>query len=205
MSSLAPSSRSSRRRRSSSRSEHARTPALCEPQIQPSVSHRSYSVAPLAHTRLGGRLGGTQPRGRVIVLATSWPRDRPCAAVPLPSAHERVLSASLAPASLRLARERALEWEGGGAAGGPISHSARSLRAQRHGLPARTSGSGQPGCSGAGSAACVPALRPHNRPRAELEADPWPVKRARSRRKLKRAAVSARLTVSARTGRRLTW
>ena len=158
MSSLAPSSHSSRRRRRSSRSEHSRTPALCEPQIQPSVSHRSYSVAPLAHTRLGGRLGGTQPRGRVIVLATSWPRDRPCAAVPLPSAHERVLSASLAPASLRLARERALEWEGGGAAGGPIAHSACALilRAPRHGLPARTSGGGQPGRAGAGSAACVP-------------------------------------------------
>ena len=56
--------------------------------------------------------GGPQPRGRVIGLAT---RDRPCAAVPPPSAHERVSYASLAPASLRLARERALEWEGRGA------------------------------------------------------------------------------------------
>ena len=87
---------------------------------QPSVSYRTYAVA-LAHSRLGGRLGGTQPRGRVI--------GRPCAAVPPP--HERVPSASLAPASLRLARERALEWEGGGAAGGPIAHSARSHSAHR--------------------------------------------------------------------------
>ena len=68
-----------------------------------------------------------------VALNTARPRDRPRnrAAVPPSSAHERVPSASLAPASLRLARERALEWEGGGAAGGPIAHSARSHSAHR--------------------------------------------------------------------------
>ena len=49
----------------------------------------------------------------------------------------------------------------GGRRRGRRSHSslrALTLRAPRHGLPARTSGGRQPGRAGAGSAACVPAL-----------------------------------------------
>ena len=128
--------------------------------------------------------------------AAAGQRDRPCnrTAVPTPSAHERVPSASLAPASLRLARERAQEWEGGDAAGNPVAYSTRSFRAPRHRLPTSTSGGRQPGP--AGLPACVPclattqpcpALRPRNR---------WLTRGRRSvcgsRRRWRRAAVSAR-------------
>ncbi len=125
------------------------------------MNHRSYSVA-LEDTRLGGRLGGTQARGRVIGLATAWPRGRPCAAVPTPSAHERVPSARLCLPSTRLLEACARASAGvGGRRRGRRSHTslrALTLRAPRHGLPTRTSGGGQPGRAGAGSAACVPAL-----------------------------------------------
>ncbi len=93
--------------------------------------------------------------------------------MPSPSAHERVPSTSLAPAFFRLARELALECEGGGAAGCPVAHSTRSHCTPRHRLPARTSGGGQPGRAGPlGCLRACLALQSRNRPRARARSRP---------------------------------